>query len=371
MKLLKHFILNIFVFILLITVCFAQKKENVTITLKLKNNTYQDVILKDLTKEAKTVATATFDKQGKAILKASIADADFYKLYLGDKNFVFLVLLPGENVKIDAEAANLAPTAIVSGSPNTELFLKASATINKYKKELSSIDSVYKIWYDKGKGDSIQPILVKQFEDIQSQKKQFIIDFIDKNPSSLTCMFFMEEINIDTDFPSYDKLDKELYKKYPKNVFVINLHDKVDVARRLAIGNLAPEIKLVSPKGDSVKLSSFRGKYVLIDFWASWCGPCRKESPNMVKMYSMFHEKGFEIFSVSLDKSKADWEKGIKDDKLDWTHGSDIKYWDSAPAKLYGVKSIPYTVLIDKEGKIVAKGLRGEKLEEKLTEIFK
>jgi peroxiredoxin len=371
MKLLKLSILNFFLLALLVNTCFGQKKENVTITLKLKNNTFQEVILKDLTKEAKTVGTATFDKQGKAILKVSIADADFYKLYLGDKNFVFLVLLPGENVKIDAEAASLAPTAVVSGSPNTELFLKASATLNKYKKELSSIDSIYKTWYDKGKGDSIQPILVKQFEDIQSQKKQFVVDFVNKNPSSLACMFFLEDLNIDTDFPSYDKLDKELFKKYSKNIFVINLHDKVDVARRLAIGNIAPEIKLVNPNGDSVKLSSFRGKYVLIDFWAAWCSPCRKESPNMVKMYGMFHEKGFEIFSVSLDKSKSDWEKAIKDDKLEWTHGSDVKYWDSAPAKLYGVKSIPYTVLIDKEGKIVAKGLRGPKLEEKLTEIFK
>ena len=114
-----------------------------------------------------------------------------------------------------------------------------------------------------------------------------------------------------------------------------------------------------------------RGKVVLIDFWASWCGPCRRENPNVVKLYEKYKDKGFEIFSISLDKDKTAWIKAIKDDNLKWTnHVSDLKYWSSEAAKLYGVSSIPSTVLIDKEGRVIAKNLRGRDLELKMKEIF-
>jgi thiol-disulfide isomerase/thioredoxin len=117
-------------------------------------------------------------------------------------------------------------------------------------------------------------------------------------------------------------------------------------------------------------LSSLKGKVVLIDFWASWCGPCRKENPNVVRIYNKYHNEGFEIFGVSLDRNRDSWLKAIKNDNLSWIHVSDLKYWQSEGARLYGVNSIPFTVLLDKDGKILAKGLRGKSLEDKLEEIF-
>jgi thiol-disulfide isomerase/thioredoxin len=113
-----------------------------------------------------------------------------------------------------------------------------------------------------------------------------------------------------------------------------------------------------------------RGKVVLIDFWASWCGPCRKDNPNVVRIYHNFKDKGFDIFGVSLDRDKNSWITAISTDKLDWVHVSDLKYWQSEVIGLYGFNAIPYTILIDREGKIMAKGLRGEQLENKLIEIF-
>jgi peroxiredoxin len=135
-------------------------------------------------------------------------------------------------------------------------------------------------------------------------------------------------------------------------------------------GGEAPEIDLKTPEGTQLKLSSLRGKYVLIDFWASWCGPCRKENPNVVRMYKQYHDKGFEILGVSLDNSKEKWMQAIQADGLTWKHVSDLAGWSSVAAKAYSVSSIPFTVLLDKNGKIIGKNLRGPALEEKLKEVL-
>ncbi|OFY89626.1 MAG: hypothetical protein A2236_03940 [Bacteroidetes bacterium RIFOXYA2_FULL_33_7] len=137
-----------------------------------------------------------------------------------------------------------------------------------------------------------------------------------------------------------------------------------------SIGAIAPEITLPTPTGEMMSLSSLRGKYVLLDFWAGWCRPCRMESPNLVANYKKFHSKGFEIFQVSLDKTKDEWTKAIEKDGLNWNHVSDLQYWNSTAVKTYGVGSIPASFLIDKDGKIIAKDLRGDALGQKLAEIF-
>lgn len=138
----------------------------------------------------------------------------------------------------------------------------------------------------------------------------------------------------------------------------------------IGIGKEAPEIALQNPKGRTLKLSSLRGNVVLIDFWASWCKPCRMENPNVVKVYKKYHKKGFEIFGVSLDKNKTPWVNAIKQDGLPWKHVSDLQGWQSVASQLYMVNSIPFTVLLDKEGKVIATNLRGAELEQKLAEIF-
>lgn len=144
----------------------------------------------------------------------------------------------------------------------------------------------------------------------------------------------------------------------------------------LNVGNIAPEISLPTPNGDTVKLSSLRGKMVLIDFWASWCGPCRKENPNVVKAYNEYKDKyfqagdGFTVYGVSLDKSAENWTKAIEADKLTWTNVSDLQYWNSAAGRLYQVNSIPCNYLIDGNGVIVGKNLRGEALEQALEKYI-
>ena len=141
-------------------------------------------------------------------------------------------------------------------------------------------------------------------------------------------------------------------------------------AQMPAVGTKATELSYKDPNGKEISLSSLKGNIILLDFWASWCGPCRQENPNVVKVYQQFHSKGFEILGVSLDRTKDDWLKAIKDDNLTWLHVSDLQYWQSAAARLYGVNAIPQSFLLDKDGKIIAKGLRGDQLAKKLAEVL-
>ena len=150
----------------------------------------------------------------------------------------------------------------------------------------------------------------------------------------------------------------------------MNLQQQIAGMRSFTIGAEAPDFAQATPEGKLLKLSDLRGKVVLIDFWASWCGPCRRENPNVVRMYNVYKDKGFEILGVSLDRDRQRWLDAIEADGLTWPHVSDLQQWSNAAAQLYGVNSIPHTVLLDKEGRILARNLRGDALERKLAEIF-
>ena len=174
-----------------------------------------------------------------------------------------------------------------------------------------------------------------------------------------------------------------MVKKFPdhqvlKNLKITYEQQKAQVATQEKkkqeggwTGRPAPDLALPTPEGKLVSISSFRGKYLLVDFWASWCGPCRQENPNVLKAFNMYKDKNFTILGVSLDKEKEGWQKAIKDDQLAWTHISDLQYWNSKAVTTYNFEGIPYNVLIDPSGKVVAENLRGFDLLKKLEEVLK
>ncbi len=172
--------------------------------------------------------------------------------------------------------------------------------------------------------------------------------------------------------PSYVDYGKLFIKKYgdDKQPYMAELKKNIDNAKNFLVGAVAPDFEQNTPDDKPMKLSDLRGNVVLVDFWASWCGPCRRENPHVVKLYNKYKSKGFEVLGVSLDRKKDSWEKAIAKDKLTWSHVSDLKGWKNQVAKQYSVTSVPHTILLDKEGRILARNLRGADLDAKLKELF-
>jgi peroxiredoxin len=214
------------------------------------------------------------------------------------------------------------------------------------------------------------PRIEREFEVIRQKYTARIKDSIRNMGPTVTAIFATNFLDREAEGPFFDSLAMVFEKAMPDSKYSKQFVDNVKKQQKLSVGKEAPNFALTNPNGEEVALQSLRGKYVLIDFWASWCRPCREENPNVVKMYKKFKNKPFEILGVSLDNDKFKWTQAIDKDGLIWKHVSDLKGWESSAAELYKVSAIPATYLIDKDGKIIAKNLRGKELEAKLNEIL-
>jgi len=205
---------------------------------------------------------------------------------------------------------------------------------------------------------------------LQETKQNFSANLIRGYELNLGVFQLATSLNNDTNLALKDSLAQALNKKYPGRFYIEALVAGLDKARATAVGVLAPEISLPNPDGVTVTLSSLRGQVVLVDFWAQWCKPCRLENPHVVKAFQKYKDNGFTVYGVSLDKTKEKWVQAIEEDNLTWTHVSDLKYFQSEAAQAYGINSIPFSILLDREGKIIAKNLRGNALEKALANYF-
>lgn len=280
------------------------------------------------------------------------------------------------NEKGYAEAKGNVPDmglAVLRNGANQILFVIENKTIN-FEFDFNNWMS-YNITGSNSSEQLTKMIQTVRTKPTQAEQATYLNAYADTCKNAFIAYVAVSNVPIDQYYTTYEKVIKLLEKKIPNSRFTTELKTTVlksMAAVNTAIGKVAPDLTLNSPDGKTYTLSNLRGKVVLVDFWASWCGPCRKENPNVVAAYDKYKNKGFAIYNVSLDKSVEPWKAAIEKDNLNWEyHVSDLGGWNSLAAATYAVGSIPQNFLLDKDGKIIAKNLRGEALEAKLAEILK
>ena len=262
-------------------------------------------------------------------------------------------------------------TSKVTGSKADQDF---KAYLNKTKADTEDFNEFYtQLEQQVMRGanrDSLQVVFQNAYEIYKKDMNSIRLGFVKSHPDAFISLLLLPDIaEYSQNYQLVDSLYNSLTADVKKKPSGKIIYEKFKNDRQLAIGAVAPEFSQPDSGGKQVKLSDFRGKYVLLDFWASWCGPCRQENPNVVKVYNQYKDKNFTVLGVSLDRQsgKSAWLKAIEDDKLTWTHVSDLKEWGNEAAKKYNVTSIPQNFLLDPNGKIIAKNLRGEELESALA----
>lgn len=277
-----------------------------------------------------------------------------------------------EPVKIRLSATDSIKNALIKDSQVNDDNKKLEASLKPINEKMNVLMAEYRGASEEDKAsEDFQKSIESRYEAISQESNDVYKSFIQSNPNSFISVVALNSFagsspDVEKVEPVFNLLSAGMKNTKEGKAF----SEKIEKLKTIAIGAIAPEFAQESPDGKQIKLSDFRGKYLLIDFWASWCGPCRKENPNVVEAYNKYKVKNFEILGVSLDSKKDAWLAAIEKDGLTWSQVSDLGYWKNAVAQQYAVQSIPQNFLLDPNGKIIAKNLRGEDLSKKLAELL-
>ncbi len=360
---------------------------NVVIHGKINNANNQPIAVEALSnKGAILIAETKTNSDGTFTLKGNVQGMGIYQMKLGTGTKIIpLTLEPGDTIRVEGDEATFDRLPKITGAVWTEAVTNYMTKFNDFASKQTELLA------KQGLSEEEQ---IKEFLILRKPLDKYAKEEMVKNPGSPASMVLSTSLSPNMGFEHWDPSNLDVLKrvaeayeaKYIDSPIARSMmtqyqqiasgyqeyQESLKAPKPQAGGQIAPEIALKNPEGKVIKLSSLRGKVVLIDFWASWCGPCRRENPNVVRVYNLYKDKGFTIYSVSLDKDAEAWKRAIKSDGLIWpNHVSDLLMWNTPMVQLYGFSGIPYTVLIDQKGKIIDTNLRGPALEQKLKEILK
>jgi peroxiredoxin len=377
-------IINIVLLVVLIAACQQKKHGAFVVSGKIENAPGKKIVLMETpyaSGQPVVLDSAILKDKGQFTLRGRANEEGIYRLIIDNGPDVILIN-DNNNIKVNIDI-NDYRNYTIEGSPASESLHKL---FEEYRSKDSSILATFRtidsIKAVPGQDSAAEQLQTKNDQQIASLNN-LLKDYINTSPSPAASLYALgiasqtipnEEIiamvnNTAKKFPEHSglaKIKSMLAVKTPTPSSTDNPNNTYAL-----LDKQAPDLTMNDVNGKPVSISSFKGKYVLIDFWASWCGPCRQENPNVVAAYNQFKNKNFTILGVSLDQDKAAWQKAIANDNLTWTHMSDLKQWESAAVPAYGFDGIPFNVLVDPTGKIIASSLRGEELMRKLGEVLK
>ncbi|PSK95111.1 TlpA disulfide reductase family protein [Taibaiella chishuiensis] len=337
----------------------------------------QNVVLEEWgVDEVKLVDSVRSDKNGHFSLKGVYGEPALYRIKMGTK--VMLIVVDGEHISLKAkwDKDYDLNNYTASGSPGSASLSTFLGRYRQLNEDILALQIAADSLNVNAAPDSV--LILVQGESDQKYKEMtaFVKNYSDSAQSVPVALFAARVLlNLDAEIDYLKTFAGKMSKRYPDNEFVAEFRQKVKEKTDMmqsentgpGAGSAAPEFTLTSLDGKPVALSSFKGKFVLVDFWASWCPPCRAENPNVVAAYKKYKDRNFTVLGVSLDNDREKWKQAVEKDGLAWTQVSDLKGWDSETAAKYGVQSIPANFLLDPSGKIIATNLRGTELDRVLN----
>lgn len=314
-----------------------------------------------------TVDSSRIEK-GKFTFTGKIALPEMWHIALQEKEIFVPLFIENGAIEVTIFPDSIEKST-VKGSPTHDVYEQYLATVKPVDQEMEKVYGEWKAARTVGdtaameRADSVSTVL-------DARMKELLKNFILSNGKSVVAPYLVTRNSWQFELPELEEIAATFDTALAQSQYAQTVMKRIGILQSVAVGQIAPDFTMSDSLGNPVALSSLKGKVLLVDFWASWCGPCRAENPNVVKAYKAFSKKGFDILGVSFDQNREKWLKAVKSDQLTWNHVSDLKGWGNAAGKLYGVNSIPASVLLDKDMRIVARNLRGEELTAKLTELL-